>query len=75
MKVLVNKVKKDEVNENLILQQFPQSFNMGLSVLQLKVDEFIQYTVCSKCDSVYELAACSERFIKGFILYGSLLDG
>ena len=45
MKVLVNKVKKDEVNENVILQQFPQSFNMGLSVLQLKVDEFIQYTV------------------------------
>lgn len=65
MKVLVNKVKKDEVNENLILQQFPQSFNMALSVLRLKVDEFIQYTVCSKCDSVYELAACSEKDLFG----------
>ena len=69
MKVLVNKVKKDEVNENVILQQFPQSFNMGLSVLQLKVDEFIQYTVCSKCDSVYELAACSEKDLLKDLFY------
>lgn len=61
MKLLVNKVKKDQVNENELLQQFPQSFNMGLSVLGLKVDEYVQYTVCSKCDSVYELAACTAR--------------
>ena len=38
---------------------------MGLSVLRLKVDEFIQYTVCSKCDSVYELAASSEKDLFG----------
>ena len=44
-----------------MLQQFPQSFKMGLSKLGMKVDEFIQYTVCSKCDSVYEFAACTER--------------
>ena len=61
MKLFVHKITKDEVDENQMLQQFPQSFKMGLSRLGLKVDEFIQYTVCIKCDSVYEFAACTER--------------
>lgn len=61
MKLLVHKVKKDEVNENKSLQQLPQSFKMGLSGLGLKVDEYIVYTVCTKCDSLYELTASSEK--------------
>lgn len=39
----------------------PKSLKSIHGVLGLNSDDFIQYIVCSKCDSVYELASCLQN--------------
>lgn len=39
----------------------PKSLKSIHSVLGLNSDDFIQYVVCSRCDSVYELASCLQK--------------
>ena len=42
-------------------RDFPKSLKSIHRVLGLNSDDFIQYVVCIKCDSVYELSSCLHR--------------
>lgn len=48
-----------------ISHQCPKSFLTAQSLLGLHSDDFVQYVVCRKCDSVYELEACIARSPNG----------
>ena len=43
----------------------PKSLKAVQKYLKLSTDEFIQYVVCPKCDSVYELQACISKQLHG----------
>ena len=43
----------------------PKSLKAVQKYLMLSTDEFIQYVVCPKCDSVYELQACISKQLHG----------
>jgi len=43
----------------------PKSLKAVQKYLKLNIDEFIQYVVCPKCNSVYELQACVSKQLHG----------
>ena len=45
-------------NHNTKQWALPKLLKNIYRILGLKSDDFIQYVVCSQCDSVYELASC-----------------
>lgn len=56
---------KDPNNVAELSKLYPGSLH---SMLGLKGDDFIQYVVCYKCNSVYDLAACTEKLPAGQII-------
>ena len=53
--------KSDNHNTSQQQRALPKSLKNIHSVLGLNSDDFLQYVVCSRCDSVYELASCLQK--------------
>ena len=62
LKLIAQRKSAPSDNHNTKQQwAMPKSLKSIHSILGLNSDDFIQYVVCSKCDSVYELASCVQR--------------
>ena len=59
---------KDPNNVAKLSKLCPGSLKTVHNMLGLKGDDFIQYVVCYKCNSVYDLAACTEKSPAGQVI-------